>query len=115
MLSLNATTTTQQVQSEGSTDVSKAANGETGVAGKKLNSTKTWGAKGQGNLGGGEERVSPEKNKESVKKKEQDKERQQQQQQQRERELEPQPPTKASRRATSLLNLFMSNSQGRFF
>ncbi|XP_046481953.1 F-BAR domain only protein 2 isoform X2 [Neodiprion pinetum] len=67
MLSLSATTTTQPAQQECSTDVSKAANGETGVAGKKLNSTKSWGVKGQGFL-----RSRREKRKEKKAKKKKD-------------------------------------------
>ncbi|XP_020706803.2 F-BAR domain only protein 2 isoform X2 [Athalia rosae] len=110
-VAMTSTTSLQPMPLEGSGEVSKATNGETGVAGKKINSTKTGGAKGQGNFVSGEERVSPEENEDIVERKKQD--REPQQRRERDREQEPQPPTKASRRATSLLNLFMSNSQER--
>lgn len=99
---------TSQSQSEGSVEApkeaSKGTNGETGVAGNSHSSKKDQGLKGEGStlrvLDRG--RVILEKDREKERQKEKD------------RELSHAQTTKASRRTTSLLNLFMSNSQGRF-
>ncbi|XP_024940431.1 F-BAR domain only protein 2 isoform X2 [Cephus cinctus] len=93
---------TGQNQLEGSTEAaketSKGANGETGVAGNIQNSKKDQGLKGAGIslTGGGVKGHGKEKEKQKDKEKE-----------------DAAPTTKASRRTTSLLNLFMSNSQER--
>lgn len=97
-------------QSEGtvesaSKETSKGTNGETGVAGNSHSSKKDQGLKGEGGtlrvLDGERGRVVLEKDREKERQKEKD------------RELSHAQATKASRRTTSLLNLFMSNSQGR--
>jgi len=85
----------------------KGTNGETGVAGNSYTSKKDQGFKlreGGDTLrvsDGERGRVIPEKDREKEKPKEKD------------RQLSHAQATKASRRTTSLLNLFMSNSQGR--
>ncbi|XP_066585065.1 F-BAR domain only protein 2 isoform X2 [Prorops nasuta] len=87
---------TGQTQSESTSETpketSKGANGETGVAGNSHVSKKDKGLKGNSYHSYGE--------REEVNVKDKD------------REAIPSQTTKASRRATSLLNLFMSNSQG---
>lgn len=101
---------TSHSQSEGSAETpketSKGTNGETGVAGNNHSSKKDQGLKGEGStlkiLDGERGRVILEKNREKERQKEKD------------REMSHAQATKASRRTTSLLNLFMSNSQGRF-
>jgi len=101
---------TSHSQSEGSVETpketSKSTNGETGVAGNSHSSKKDQGLKGEGStlrvLDGERGRVILEKDREKEKQKEKD------------RELSHAQTTKASRRTTSLLNLFMSNSHGRF-
>ncbi|XP_018358267.1 PREDICTED: F-BAR domain only protein 2 isoform X2 [Trachymyrmex cornetzi] len=100
---------TSQSQSEGSVETpketSKGTNGETGVAGNSHSSKKDQGLKGEGNtlrvLDGERGRVILEKDREKEKQKEKD------------RELSHAQTTKASRRTTSLLNLFMSNSHDK--
>lgn len=82
-------------------ETSKGANGETGVAGNSHSSKKDQGLKGEGLRVDGERGRVLEKDREKEKQKEKD------------RELSHAQATKASRRTTSLLNLFMSNSQGR--
>lgn len=93
-------------QSEGnvepSKDTSKGANGETGVAGNSHDSKADMGFKGEGSRISGDREMVQEKDREKEK------------QRDRDRELSHTQATKASRRTTSLLNLFMSNSQGRF-
>lgn len=99
---------TSHSQSEGGVETpketSKGTNGETGVAGNSHSSKKDQGLKGEGGtlrvLDGERGRVVLEKDREKERQKEKDRELSQ--------------ATKASRRTTSLLNLFMSNSQGRF-
>lgn len=81
-------------------ETSKGANGETGVAGNTHSSKKDQGLKGEGC------QVDEEKGRVQEKESERLNER--------DRELSHVQATKASRRTTSLLNLFMSNSQGRF-
>lgn len=101
---------TSHSQTEGSVEIpketSKGTNGETGVAGNSHSSKKDQGLKGEGStmrvLDGERGRVILEKDREKERQKEKD------------RELSHAQTTKASRRTTSLLNLFMSNSQGRF-
>ncbi|XP_067206111.1 F-BAR domain only protein 2 isoform X5 [Linepithema humile] len=93
-------------QSEGTVETpketSKGTNGETGVAGNSHSSKKDQGLKGEGGtlrvLDGEKGRVEKDREKERQKEKD--------------RELSQVQATKASRRTTSLLNLFMSNSQG---
>ncbi|XP_018354380.1 PREDICTED: F-BAR domain only protein 2 isoform X3 [Trachymyrmex septentrionalis] len=100
---------TSHSQSEGSVETpketSKGTNGETGVAGNSHNSKKDQGLKGEGStlrvLDGERGRVILEKDREKEKQKEKD------------RELSHAQTTKASRRTTSLLNLFMSNSHDK--
>ncbi|XP_043675769.1 F-BAR domain only protein 2 isoform X4 [Vespula pensylvanica] len=91
-------------QSEGnvelSKDTSKGANGETGVAGNSHDSKADMGFKGEGSQISGDREMVQEKDREKEK------------QRDRDRELSHTQATKASRRTTSLLNLFMSNSQG---
>ncbi|KAK2589186.1 hypothetical protein KPH14_002001 [Odynerus spinipes] len=91
-------------QSEGnvetSKDTPKGANGETGVAGNSHNSKADVGLKGEGYRINGDREMMQEKDREREK------------QRDRDRELSHTQATKASRRTTSLLNLFMSNSQG---
>ncbi|XP_018399175.1 PREDICTED: F-BAR domain only protein 2 isoform X1 [Cyphomyrmex costatus] len=100
---------TSHSQSEGSgvetpKETSKSTNGETGVAGNSHSSKKDQGLKGEGStlrvLDGERGRVILEKDREKERQKEKD------------RELSYAQTTKASRRTTSLLNLFMSNSHG---
>ncbi|XP_011637541.1 F-BAR domain only protein 2 isoform X3 [Pogonomyrmex barbatus] len=99
---------TSHSQSEGNVETpketSKGTNGETGVAGNSHSSKKNQGLKREGDtlrvLDEERERVGLEKDKEKERQKEKD------------RELSHVQATKASRRTTSLLNLFMSNSQG---
>ncbi|XP_076177909.1 F-BAR domain only protein 2 isoform X5 [Ptiloglossa arizonensis] len=78
---------------------SKGANGETGVVGNTHSSKKDQGLKGEGN------QVDEEKGRVQEKENERLNER--------DRELSHAQATKASRRTTSLLNLFMSNSQDK--
>ncbi|KYM88642.1 FCH domain only protein 2 [Atta colombica] len=100
---------TSHSQSEGSVETpketSKSTNGETGVAGNSHSSKKDQGLKGEGStlrvLDGERGRVILEKDREKEKQKEKD------------RELSHAQTTKASRRTTSLLNLFMSNSHDK--
>ncbi|XP_072753127.1 F-BAR domain only protein 2 isoform X6 [Anoplolepis gracilipes] len=84
-------------------ETSKGTNGETGVAGKSHSSKRDQGLKRVGGtlrvLDGESGRVVLEKDREKERQKEKD------------RELSHIQATKASRRTTSLLNLFMSNSQ----
>ncbi|XP_050446220.1 F-BAR domain only protein 2 isoform X6 [Cataglyphis hispanica] len=99
---------TSHSQSEGSVEISKetskGTNGETGVAGNSHSSKRDQGLKRVGGtlrvLDGESGRVILEKDREKERQKEKD------------RELSHVQATKASRRTTSLLNLFMSNSQG---
>ncbi|XP_018304419.1 F-BAR domain only protein 2 isoform X4 [Mycetomoellerius zeteki] len=99
---------TSHSQSEGGVETpketSKGTNGETGVAGNSHSSKKDQGLKGEGStlrvLDGERGRVILEKDREKERQKEKD------------RELSHAQTTKASRRTTSLLNLFMSNSHG---
>ncbi|KAL0101588.1 hypothetical protein PUN28_019017 [Cardiocondyla obscurior] len=99
---------TSQPQSESSIEApketSKGTNGETGVAGNSHSSKKDQGLKGEGDtlavLDGDRGRVILRKNREKERQKEKDRELSHAQ-------------TKASRRTTSLLNLFMSNSQDK--
>ncbi|XP_012234717.2 F-BAR domain only protein 2 isoform X1 [Linepithema humile] len=94
-------------QSEGTVETpketSKGTNGETGVAGNSHSSKKDQGLKGEGGtlrvLDGEKGRVEKDREKERQKEKD--------------RELSQVQATKASRRTTSLLNLFMSNSQDK--
>ncbi|XP_043675767.1 F-BAR domain only protein 2 isoform X3 [Vespula pensylvanica] len=92
-------------QSEGnvelSKDTSKGANGETGVAGNSHDSKADMGFKGEGSQISGDREMVQEKDREKEK------------QRDRDRELSHTQATKASRRTTSLLNLFMSNSQDK--
>ncbi|XP_014606553.1 PREDICTED: F-BAR domain only protein 2 isoform X1 [Polistes canadensis] len=92
-------------QSEGSVesskDTSKGANGETGVAGNSHDSKPDMGFKGEGSRISGDREMVQEKDREKEK------------QRDRDRELSHTQATKASRRTTSLLNLFMSNSQDK--
>ncbi|XP_077275615.1 F-BAR domain only protein 2 isoform X6 [Temnothorax americanus] len=100
---------TSHSQSEGGVETpketSKGTNGETGVAGNSHSSKKDQGLKGEGGtlrvLDGDRGRVILEKDREKERQKEKD------------RELSHAQTTKASRRTTSLLNLFMSNSQDK--
>jgi len=108
MTSLTETTSQSQSESgvEAPKETSKGTNGETGVAGNSHSSKKDQGLKGEGStwkvLDRDRGRVILEKDREKERQKEKD------------RELSHAQTTKASRRTTSLLNLFMSNSQGRF-
>ncbi|XP_029677968.1 F-BAR domain only protein 2 isoform X1 [Formica exsecta] len=98
---------TSHSQSEGGVETpketSKGTNGETGVAGNSHSSKRDQGLKRVGGtlrvLDGESGRVVLEKDREKERQKEKD------------RELSHVQATKASRRTTSLLNLFMSNSQ----
>ncbi|KAL6254201.1 hypothetical protein P5V15_014823 [Pogonomyrmex californicus] len=100
---------TSHSQSEGNVETpketSKGTNGETGVAGNSHSSKKNQGLKREGDtlrvLDEERGRVGLEKDKEKERQKEKD------------RELSHVQATKASRRTTSLLNLFMSNSQDK--
>lgn len=75
----------------------KGTNGETGVAGNKQNTKKSQNAKGMGGLHGNLGRDKDNEKDKEIRIKEKDRDA----------------TTKGSRRTTSLLNLFMSNSQGR--
>lgn len=101
---------TSHSQSEGSVEIpketSKGTNGETGVAGNSHSSKRDQGFKRVG----GTLRVLDRESGRVVLEKDREKERQKE----KDRELSHVQATKASRRTTSLLNLFMSNSQGRF-
>ncbi|KZC12801.1 FCH domain only protein 2, partial [Dufourea novaeangliae] len=101
MTSIGDTTSHSQSDSNVETpkETSKGANGETGVAGNTHSSKKDQGLKGEGN------RVDEEKGRVQEKENERLNER--------DRELSHAQATKASRRTTSLLNLFMSNSQDK--
>lgn len=93
---------TSHSQSEGNVETpkereSKGANGETGVAGNSHSSKKDQELKGEGLRVDGKWERGREKER----------------QKEKDRELSYAQATKASRRTTSLLNLFMSNSQGR--
>ncbi|KAK9298236.1 hypothetical protein QLX08_008385 [Tetragonisca angustula] len=79
-------------------ETSKGANGETGVAGNTHSSKNDRGLKGEGCQVDEEKGKVQEKTNENLN--------------ERDRELSHAQATKASRRTTSLLNLFMSNSQG---
>ncbi|XP_043529187.1 F-BAR domain only protein 2 isoform X7 [Frieseomelitta varia] len=79
-------------------ETSKGANGETGVAGNTHSSKNDRGLKGVGCQVDEEKGKVQEKTNENLN--------------ERDRELSHAQATKASRRTTSLLNLFMSNSQG---
>lgn len=96
---------TSHSQSEGSVETpketSRGANGETGVAGNSHSSKKNQELKGGEGL-----RVDGKWEKEK-------RGREKEKQKEKDRELSYAQATKASRRTTSLLNLFMSNSQGR--
>ncbi|XP_028050305.1 F-BAR domain only protein 2 isoform X2 [Monomorium pharaonis] len=100
---------TSHSQSEGGVETpketSKGTNGETGVAGNSHSSKKDQGLKGEGDtlkvMDGERGRVILEKDREKERQKE------------KHRELSLAQTTKASRRTTSLLNLFMSNSQDK--
>lgn len=81
-------------------ETSKGANGETGVAGNTHSSKNDRGLKGEGCQVDEEKGKVQEKTNENLN--------------ERDKELSHAQATKASRRTTSLLNLFMSNSQGRF-
>ncbi|KAK0170406.1 hypothetical protein PV328_010974 [Microctonus aethiopoides] len=74
----------------------KGTNGETGVAGNKQNTKKSQNAKGMGGLHGNLGRDKDNEKDKEIRIKEKDRDA----------------TTKGSRRTTSLLNLFMSNSQG---
>ncbi|XP_071861259.1 F-BAR domain only protein 2 isoform X7 [Bombus fervidus] len=78
-------------------ETSKGANGETGVAGNIHSSKNDRGLKGEGCQVDEEKGTVQEKTNENLN--------------ERDRELSHAQATKASRRTTSLLNLFMSNSQ----
>lgn len=104
MTGLGEITSHSQLESNVETpkETSKGANGETGVAGNTHSSKKDQGLKGEGC------QVDEEKGRV------QEKEKENERLNERDRELSHAQATKASRRTTSLLNLFMSNSQGRF-
>ncbi|XP_033178448.1 F-BAR domain only protein 2 isoform X6 [Bombus vancouverensis nearcticus] len=80
-------------------ETSKGANGETGVAGNIHSSKNDRGLKGEGCQVDEEKGTVQEKTNENLN--------------ERDRELSHAQATKASRRTTSLLNLFMSNSQDK--
>ncbi|KAK9298232.1 hypothetical protein QLX08_008385 [Tetragonisca angustula] len=80
-------------------ETSKGANGETGVAGNTHSSKNDRGLKGEGCQVDEEKGKVQEKTNENLN--------------ERDRELSHAQATKASRRTTSLLNLFMSNSQDK--
>ncbi|XP_011503178.1 PREDICTED: FCH domain only protein 2 isoform X2 [Ceratosolen solmsi marchali] len=90
--------TSQEKHTDAQKEISKGANGETGVAGNLLMLKKNQVIKREGFLTGREKSKIHDKEKE--KRNDRDNEYIQAQQ------------TKTSRRTTSLLNLFMSNSQG---
>ncbi|XP_029037922.1 F-BAR domain only protein 2 isoform X4 [Osmia lignaria lignaria] len=106
MTGLGEITSHSQLESNVETpkETSKGANGETGVAGNTHSSKKDQGLKGEGC------QVDEEKGR--VQEKEKEKEKENERLNERDRELSHAQATKASRRTTSLLNLFMSNSQG---
>ncbi|KOC68179.1 FCH domain only protein 2 [Habropoda laboriosa] len=101
MTSIGEMTSHSQSESNVETpkETSKGANGETGVAGNTHSSKKDQGLKGEGC------QVDEEKGRVQEKENERLNER--------DRELSHAQATKASRRTTSLLNLFMSNSQDK--
>ena len=90
----------QEKNNETPKEINKGTNGETGVAGNLDTFKKSQGIKREGFF------TSRERSKLSDKEKER--------QSERESYCIQAPQSKASRRTTSLLNLFMSNSQGRF-
>ncbi|XP_006618139.1 F-BAR domain only protein 2 isoform X10 [Apis dorsata] len=100
MTNLGEMTSHSQLESniETSKETSKGANGETGVAGNTHSSKNDRGLKGEGYQVDEEKGTVQEKENERLN--------------ERDRELSHVQATKASRRTTSLLNLFMSNSQG---
>ncbi|XP_017889076.1 F-BAR domain only protein 2 isoform X7 [Ceratina calcarata] len=100
MTGLGDMTGHSQLESNAETpkETSKGANGETGVAGNTHSSKKDQGLKGEGCQTDEEKGRVQEKENERLN--------------ERDRELSHAQATKASRRTTSLLNLFMSNSQG---
>ncbi|XP_031367479.1 F-BAR domain only protein 2 isoform X13 [Apis dorsata] len=99
MTNLGEMTSHSQLESniETSKETSKGANGETGVAGNTHSSKNDRGLKGEGYQVDEEKGTVQEKENERLN--------------ERDRELSHVQATKASRRTTSLLNLFMSNSQ----
>ncbi|XP_061932013.1 F-BAR domain only protein 2 isoform X13 [Apis cerana] len=101
MTSLGEMTSHSQLESniETSKETSKGANGETGVAGNTHSSKNDRGLKGEGCQVDEEKGTVQEKENERLN--------------ERDRELSHVQATKASRRTTSLLNLFMSNSQDK--
>ncbi|XP_029037921.1 F-BAR domain only protein 2 isoform X3 [Osmia lignaria lignaria] len=107
MTGLGEITSHSQLESNVETpkETSKGANGETGVAGNTHSSKKDQGLKGEGC------QVDEEKGR--VQEKEKEKEKENERLNERDRELSHAQATKASRRTTSLLNLFMSNSQDK--
>ncbi|KAK1136348.1 hypothetical protein K0M31_000909 [Melipona bicolor] len=100
MIGLGEMTGQSQLESNVETpkETSKGANGETGVAGNTHSSKNDRGLKGEGCQVDEEKGKVQEKTNENLN--------------ERDRELSHAQATKASRRTTSLLNLFMSNSQG---
>lgn len=102
MTGLGEMTSHSQLESNVETpkETSKGANGETGVAGNTHSSKNDRGLKGEGCQVDEEKGTVQEKKNERLN--------------ERDRELSHAQATKASRRTASLLNLFMSNSQGRF-
>ncbi|CAL7946475.1 unnamed protein product [Xylocopa violacea] len=98
---LGEVTGQSQLESNAETpkETSKGANGETGVAGNTHSSKKDQGLKGEGGCQADEEKGRVQ-------------EKENERLNERDRELSHAQATKASRRTTSLLNLFMSNSQG---
>ncbi|CAK9805833.1 F-BAR domain only protein 2 [Anthophora quadrimaculata] len=101
MTSIGEMTSHSQSESNVETpkETSKGANGETGVAGNTHSSKKDQGLKGEGCQLDEEKGRVQEKENERLN--------------ERDRELSHAQATKASRRTTSLLNLFMSNSQDK--
>ncbi|XP_017889073.1 F-BAR domain only protein 2 isoform X2 [Ceratina calcarata] len=101
MTGLGDMTGHSQLESNAETpkETSKGANGETGVAGNTHSSKKDQGLKGEGCQTDEEKGRVQEKENERLN--------------ERDRELSHAQATKASRRTTSLLNLFMSNSQDK--
>ncbi|XP_017754154.1 PREDICTED: F-BAR domain only protein 2 isoform X4 [Eufriesea mexicana] len=100
MTGLGEMTSHSQMESNVETpkETSKGANGETGVAGNTHSSKNDRGLKGEGCQVDEEKGTVQEKKNERLN--------------ERDRELSHAQATKASRRTASLLNLFMSNSQG---
>ncbi|CAL7946465.1 unnamed protein product [Xylocopa violacea] len=99
---LGEVTGQSQLESNAETpkETSKGANGETGVAGNTHSSKKDQGLKGEGGCQADEEKGRVQ-------------EKENERLNERDRELSHAQATKASRRTTSLLNLFMSNSQDK--